>query len=201
MFQNFTFHRGVAPICAVAFLGLTACDTTKRGRLDPYETTKQEKRSDQVSTTALLEFSDQVPDRLIQDLYDLPIVRDTDGKVNLLIGDFNNQTRIVPTSDFEMLAQRIRNQLINSQVATSKLRFTEKRARIERLADGEKVLNPDGSPIDAPAYDATKTYLLLGDFYRTNRANTNLYYMQFQLVNAASNDIVFSNSYEMKQAN
>jgi hypothetical protein len=201
MFHSLLVRATVSLTCLFALLVITACDTTKRGRLDPYETTREEARSDKVSTTALLEFSDQVPDRLIQDLYDLPIIRDTDGRVNVLIGDFNNQTRIVPTSDFEMIAQRIRNELINSKVATSKLRFTEKRARVERLAAGEKVLNPDGSPVDAPAYDATRTYLLLGDFYRTNRANTNLYYMQFQLVNTASNDIVFSDRYEVKQAN
>ena len=193
-------HRRFALMLALAALLPTLGCAGPRGRVDPYETTRAEKESQGVLPVALLEFADQVPQRLTQDLYDLPMIRETDGRVLVLIGDFNNTTRIVPTTDFELVAQRIRNRLINSENATGKLRFTEKRRRIERLADEEMVQNADGSPVGAPAYDAATTYVLAGDFYRVNRGDTNLYYMQFQLVNAGSNDIVFSDSYEVKQA-
>lgn len=185
---------------AVLTSGVAGC-STERGRIDTYKTTDNEKRSDQVLTTALLEFSDQVPERLIQDLYELPEVSDQPGKVIVLIGDFNNKTQIVPTTDFEMVAQRIRNQLINSKTARDKLTFTEKRSRVERLSADEKVVGVDGAPAEAAAYQGESTFFLLGDFYRTNRANTNLYYMQFQLVSPTTNTIVFSDSYDVKQAN
>ena len=192
------FHRLVALTMLSAVLASLGC-SGPRGRVDPYETTRAEKGSSQVLPVALLEFADQVPERLTQDLYDLPMIRENTGRVLVLLGDFDNRTRNVPTSDFELAAQRIRNRLINSELASGKLRFTEKRRRIERLADEEMVQNADGTPVGAPAYDAATTYVLTGDFDRLNRGDTNLYYMQFQLVNAGNNEIVFSDSYEVKQ--
>lgn len=192
-------RSAVVALTLAATLVAVGC-SSPRGRLDTQETTKGEKSDPAVLMTALLEFADQVPERLIQDLYEDPDITAIEGKATILIGDFQNKTVIVPTTDFEMVAQRIRNRLINSKVASSKLKFYEKRRRVERLADGEKVLNTDGSSVDAPAYDAKHTLLLLGDFYRTPRANTNLYYMQFQLVRASDNEILFSDSYEVKQA-
>ena len=192
-------HRLTALLLLSATLVSLGC-SGPRGRVDPYETTRAEKDSEQVLPVALLEFADQVPERLTQDLYDLPMIGETQGRVLVLIGDFNNRTRNVPTSDFELIAQRIRNRLINSENASGKLRFTEKRRRIERLADEEMVQNADGLPVGAPAYDAATTYILAGDFHRIDRGDTNLYYMQFQLVNAGNNEIVFSDSYEVKQA-
>ena len=192
-------HRLTALLLLSATLVSLGC-SGPRGRVDPYETTRAEKDSEQVLPVALLEFADQVPERLTQDLYDLPMIGETPGRVLVLIGDFNNRTRNVPTSDFELIAQRIRNRLINSENASGKLRFTEKRRRIERLADEEMVQNAEGTPVGAPAYDAATTYILAGDFHRIDRGDTNLYYMQFQLVNAGNNEIVFSDSYEVKQA-
>jgi hypothetical protein len=195
----FMFRLPASLLVSLALVSALAACNQGKGRIDPYSTTKEEKAEEKVLTTALLEFSDQVPEVLIQNLYDLPQIRDTPGKVLVLIGDFNNKTGNVPTTDFEMVAQRLRNKLINSGTASNKLTFVEKRRRIERLSDEEKVVGADGQPAEAPAYQAETTYLLLGDFYRTKRADANLYYMQFQLVSTATNAIVFSDDYTVKQ--
>ena len=46
-----------------------------KGRVDVYETTASEEDSPKVLMTALMQFSDEVPDRLIQDLDELPMIK------------------------------------------------------------------------------------------------------------------------------
>ncbi len=196
------FRPTAAPALIALLLVVSAgCDSTQRGRIDVYETTEAETYSDRVLPVALTEFSDQVPQALMADLAMLPEFSGGTPKT-ILLGDLDNQTQIVPTTDFEMMAQRIRNQLINSRVARDRMRFVERRKRIERLADRERVVtDTETGTFDTGDYDAQDSYWLLGDFYRVNRKNVNQYYMQFQLVHAATNEIVFSDRYDVKQVN
>ena len=198
-----------APACAIA-LALTGCAKQHHGRVDPYETTYPETRSDRILPVALLEFSDQVPQRLIADLRQLPEMtgREIEGPATVILGDLRNETGVVPTSEFEAMAQRIRNQLVNAQAVRSELRFVEERARVERIAARERIVT---TPSDQPAgvrgrfdtgdYDADSTFILIGDFFRSHRGSTNQYYMQFRLIDAATNTIVFSDDYDVKQMN
>ncbi len=185
---------------AAGVLALPACETY-RGRIGVYETTEAETRSAKVLPVALTEFSDQVPQRLLADLATIPELN-TGKPVTILLGDLNNKTQIVPTTDFELMAQRIRNELLNSRVARSSMRFVEKRQRIERLANQERVVtDPATQTFDTGDYDANTTFWLLGDFFHVSRNNAHQYYMQFQLVHAANNEIVFSDRYDVKQVN
>ncbi len=195
----------LALLLAASFVSLAllpGCESTQRGRIDVYETTEAETYSDRVLPVALTEFSDQVPQRLIADLGQIPQLRQAEGRATILLGDINNQTRIVPSSDFELMSQRIRNELLNSNVARDRMRFVERRARIERLAQREGVVTDvETGDFDTGDYAADDSFWLLGDFYRVNRKNVNQYYMQFQLVHAATNEIVFSDRYDVKQVN
>lgn len=180
------------PLC------VTACQSQQSGRIGINDTTSAETASAQVLPAALLEFSDQAPRKLVEDLSQIKAIQDTNGPVTVILGDINNKTEVTSSNDFEVAMQRMRNNLINSSVANSKLQFVEPRARMEALSQREQVGSPNGTKGPLP-YDPGKTYTLLGDFYRIHRGNTNLYYMQFQLVSFATNQIVFSNRYDVKQ--
>ncbi len=174
----------------------------KRGRVPVTQETEGEKRSDRISPIALIEFSDQVPDILRRDLALLPEIRDIGGPITVIVGDIDNKTAgVVPTSDFEMVSSRIRSDLINSPVGEAKIDFVEDRARLRNLAAREDIRRNDGGLAEPEPYDADTTFALNLDVYRINRKNTNLYYMEAQLVSFATNRIVFSEQYEMKQIN
>lgn len=184
-----------APVAAVG------CRSEPGGRIDLSRTTHAERQSGQVLPEALIEFSDQVPQRLVADLGDVPEVRDVEGPVTILVGDINNKTEMVSTSDFEMVASRIRSRLINSDIARDKMRFVERRARMNRIAEREAVGTVE-TPSGPVNYDPNRTFALNGDFYRVGRSgknDVNQYYMEFQLVSFATNTIVFSDSYDVKQ--
>lgn len=206
-----TALRGAAmPVLLVvpSLLLTPACGPERTGRIDPYETTYPETRSARVLPVALLEFSDQVPERLIADLQQIPTLtqrpRPQGQPITVILGDMKNQTQIVPTSDFEAMAQRIRNQLVNSSIARDRLAFVEARSRVEDIAVKERIVTrpaqgDDPAVFDTGDYQADDTLILLGDFYRISRGDVNQYYMQFQLVDAATNRIVFSDRYDVKQ--
>jgi len=127
------------------------------------------------------------------------------------MGDINNKTGIVSTNDYEYVTSGIRSRLINSRMAREKLHFVEQRARVERLAERERVAtNPPagaqavefrGGVYFVPDYDASRTFALTMDVYRIGRGDTNLYSMEAQLVSLGTNRIIFSNEYQMKQVN
>lgn len=187
----------LAALAATTGVLLTGC-AKETGRIPVSETTPAERDAAKVLPVALIEFSDQVPQHLCQQLAGTPHIADTPGQVTVILGDLVNKTQIVPSTDFEMASQRLRNNLINSSYARDKLKFVENRARLDRLAAREGVVDQEGMS-GPPAYDPQTTYTLNGDFYRVARHDTNSYYMQFQLVHFATNEIVFSDRYEVKQ--
>ncbi|MFW5683066.1 MAG: hypothetical protein ACOC1G_08690 [Phycisphaeraceae bacterium] len=193
-------HAGLllASLACAALLVTTGCQKDRRGRIDPYETTRSEEQSRQILPVALLEFSDQAAPRLVRDLRELPEIRDNELST-VILGDLDNQTQIVPTSDFEVAMRRLRNKLINSDLAGDQLAFVERRQRVGNLAERERVVGGEGDIADAEDYDAASTYALNGDFIRVSRGRVNLYYMEFQLVSFETNRIVWSDRYEVKQ--
>jgi len=182
-------------------IGLTAwgCASQPTGRIEVGQTTRAERESGLIQPTALIEFSDQVPRALIQDLRSSPRLAKIDGPIVVLMGDLNNQTGMVGTDEFEMVASRIRSNLINS--SADQLVFLERRARVARVAEREGVVNAETGTAERADLSAATTYLLSGDFYLVNRGNTNLYYMEFMLVHTETTELVFSEKYDVKQQN
>jgi PBP1b-binding outer membrane lipoprotein LpoB len=194
-------HRTTPLLLAVIVVAaslFTGCRSQPGGRIDVGQTTEAERRSPLILPVALNEFSDQAPRRLVEDLGNIPRVRDTPGQVTVFLGDINNQTTAVSSSEFEMAMTRMRNRLINSNTAGERMQFVERRARMQRLAQRERVASGDFLA-DPEDYDPHTTYVLNGDFFRVSRGNTNQYYMQFQLVHFGSNQIVWSDDYEIRQ--
>ena len=188
---------------AVGLVGTLAGCVTDRGnsggRIDVSATTEAELDSAKVLPTSLVEFSDQASRRIVRDLVNLPRIRDDAGRVTVILGDINNKTGIVSSSEFEMMTARLRNNLINSGAARGTLRFVERRARMQDLAAREGVAS-DQVLADPPDYDPATTYALNVDVYRISRGETHQYYMEVQLVHFASNEIVFSDRYDDKHS-
>ena len=184
-------------VCVLVLSGCVSDRGNSGGRLDVSSTTEAEWDSAKVLPATLVEFSDQAAGRIVQDLINLPRIRDDAGRVTVILGDINNKTGIVSSTEFEVVTARLRNKLINSDTARGTLRFVERRARMQGLAAREGVAS--GQVLaDPPDYDPQTTYALNGDFYRIGRGETNQYYMEVQLVHFGSNEIVFSDRYDAK---
>lgn len=186
-------------LLTTAMLLMLGCNEP-RGRIEVQETTRAERESGLIQPTSLIEFSDQVPRALVQDLNTSPKLADAERPIVILMGDINNKTDVVSSDEFEMVASRIRSRLINSS-AQGELVFLERRARVARQAEREGVVNPETGTSERALLSGDATYLLSGDFYRVGRSNTNLYTMEFMLQNVQTTEIVFSDRYDMKQEN
>ena len=198
--------------CAAAVVSFTilsaGCQTPPDyndppARVPVTTSTGAERDSVRIQPASLIEASDEVAQKLVRDLADTRVVREAPDRATIVIGDINNKTRIVSSDEFEMARSRIRNILLNSDYARDRVRWVENRARLLNIAAREGVgTSPETS--GPPAYDPENTLALNGDFYRIERhdwqdGDTNLYYMEFQLVHFATNEIVRSYRYEVKQ--
>ena len=170
-------------LLASAFVIAGCSRRTTPGRIGIGDTTPDAMRSSEVLPVVLIEFSDEMPQRFINDMHRIPQIRDADERVVVFIGDINNKTQRVATSEFEILQRRIRANLANSDLARDKLQFVEGRARMRQLAQREGVA--DAGPA---AYDAQNTFVMNGDFYRTSRGSENYYYLEITLTHLGSNE-------------
>ncbi len=202
-------HRLLLWSLPLVGLGLLAAGCTSepagyhQGRVPVSGTTDAEINNDLIFPAALIEASDQFAQQFAQDLSTMPIVAQTNGPITVIVGDVNNKTGIVGSSDFEMLAARLRNSLLQSKYVTDKVHFVESRARMQNLAAREGV---GENPVAAgpPQYDPATTYALNLDVYRVGRVSsegdTNYYYIEAELVNFKTNQIVEApRRYEIKQ--
>lgn len=189
---------------------LTGCSQKYVGRVPVDETTPGEARNPRQLPTTLTEFSRLVPEDLLAQLPDLPEIRDRNGPVVILLGDVINKTGVTPTADYEYVVSGIRSRLINSRAGRDRLVFVERRNRLENQAARERVASDpvvrddgviewNGGRYFVPDYNAANTYVLNMDVYRVGRGDTGLYAMEVHLDSFATNRIVFSNRYEMKQ--
>jgi hypothetical protein len=194
----------VLALAAVGVVGMLApgCNAPPRGeqnrRVDISDTTKAERRSAQVQPTALVEFSDQAAQQLVQDLVGLPEFN-SGQRVNVVFGDIVNKTGIVPTSDFEAFRSRTRSKLLTSSVARGKVRWIENRARMDELRRREAGSDPGKSE----ELNWAATYFLNGEMYNVSRVEGQAVYMyllNWTLTHADSRELIWQNSYEVKQA-
>ncbi|MCE9591116.1 MAG: penicillin-binding protein activator LpoB [Planctomycetes bacterium] len=183
---------------ALLFASFAGLGCHSNGREEVTRETEAEVNSRRVRPAALIEFSDQAAQRVAQEISEIPEIRNVPGRVTILVGDINNKTGIVSSDDFELMRSRLRNNLLQSKYVKDKLKFVERRARMSAIRERELV-GPDQGNGEPANYDAQTTFALNGDFYRLARNGTDLYYMEFQLVHFGSNEIVFSDRYEMKQ--
>lgn len=197
-------------VCTL-LLGAVGCQTNSR-RVPVGETTRPELDDQRQLPVTLAEFRDAAAGDILQALPTARCIADTPERVTILMGDINNKTTVMSTTDYEYVASGIRSRLIRSQAGSNKLKFVEKRRRVENLAARERVATPP-APKDAqseeifwgggsyyvPDYDASKTYGLFMDVYQISRGKTSLFYIEAQLTSFATNEIFYSFTTETKQ--
>lgn len=195
--NNTTRTLGSLLIITTVALGLGCESTPNRGdsggRTDPYGSTDADRNSNQASFPALLEFSDQVAAQLVQDLMKIPGIRESETQVILELGGISNKTR-TPSTDFEIIQRRVRNQLLKSDYVLKNVAIVENRQRLDREID--RIANDqEGTNI----YDPSSTYVLLGDFMEANRGGKRYYYFDFTLTELKSRRVVFNEDYDLAQ--
>jgi hypothetical protein len=174
------------------------------GRIDPYETTRDDRRSDKINLPALMQFGDTVAERFAADLKDNDEIESRKTRAILELGTIVNKTR-TPTQDFEQFQVRLRNALRKSAFIRDRFRVVESGGR----ADVEKARTQGPGPADplqegpgqtgTNRYEAKDTYVLQGDFYESKRNDRSTYYLNFQLTNVQSREIVFNEDYDLAQ--
>lgn len=194
----------VSLFIVTAAAGMLVACSPPRGeqtrRVETTDTTRAERQSPLVQPAALVEFSDQVAQQLVEDFIALPEFNSSQ-RVNVVFGDIVNKTQIVPTSDFEAFRTRVRQKLINSNVARARIRWIESRAKMEELRQIE-LGGEEGRSGQTTPLNPGMTYFLNGEMYRVARGGTdvNLYMMSFNLSNAQTREMIWTNiPYEVKQ--
>ncbi len=183
---------------------LAACQTPQpapgrsSGRVSPTTTTSAEARSPQVLPASLLEFSDQAAREIVRGLSDRSIygVSDSEVLVTIVFGDIENNTQIVPSTDFEMARSQIRFNLLQSDMVKKSIRFVENRQRMEQIRSREWGDEPG---LTVRRYDPEHTYLLNGTMYRVARGGSSLYAMNFELTHFTTGEIVFQDNFLEKR--
>ncbi len=189
---------------------LAGCSPPKgenNGRVEITDTTPAERGSSQVQLTAQTEFSDQVAQQLAADLSNVPELN-KGYRSTVVFGDIVNKTGVVPTTEFEAFRMRIRSKLMQSQMVLKNIRFVENRARLDSLRQRElggsgDVLQEGSAGSGTTPLNPQYTYFLNGEMYRASRGTrdeVNMYLMSYNLTNAQTGELVWTNSpYEVKQ--
>ena len=205
MNTNEPTRGAILTLGAAALLSLAACASQnhdkRTGRVAPGTTTDAEVQSGKMYITDLQDASDRVAEALMKDLQALT---QTDLKpegqafLNTLVyGDIANKTSSMPTTDFEVVRERVRDTLLNSTEFRKYFRVVENRARFEdlrakELGGADTPAKPGGSR----ALNESYTYFLNGNAFSGDRGLTSAFYINFQLMRASDGTIIFSKKYE-----
>lgn len=205
--------RTITTTCTAAGLllavaTLTGCTRNESvgqsgGRINPYASTRADEASTAASMPSMLEYSDQVAEALVRRLGNIPEISQAPTRAVVELGAIENKTD-TPRSDFELIQRRIRSKLINSDIASSNMKFVESvqamDAEARRVRGGETdPLQRDYSGGETDRYDLRNTYVLRGGFFESQRGDTRRYYFEFNLVNAQDRGIVFNEPFDLAQ--
>jgi hypothetical protein len=201
-------RRGVLRYVAgvLVLLGIPACHAPEgksHGRVAPGTVTKAEERATGPQIRDMQEASDDVAQALIADLNRVLAEEVTDPSVRILVvfGDIQNKSR-VPTSDFEMIRERIKDKLQKSRDWRNNVKYVVSRKRVEELnrqelgTDRNDLLDEGAAGHDVKRPAAEHMYYLNGNTYGIYRGTTEFYYLSFNLTRASDAAEIFSQEYE-----
>ncbi len=124
----------------------------------------------------------------------------------ILLGDIQNKTRVVSTSEFEQFQTRFRGLLVNSSQFKDRLRFRRNRMAMDRIRTREQApaaADPLGEGTSsgraASEINPDYTFILSGEMYRTARQDSALYSLSLQLYDWDGNLIWQNRPYDFKQ--
>ncbi|QOI99771.1 MAG: hypothetical protein HRU70_04450 [Phycisphaeraceae bacterium] len=165
------------------FAGCAAQQGSDGGRIPSSESTRAERRSDQVTIQNLDEFADFVAQSVVLDLKDVPEISQSPKRATVIFGDIVNKTGNVPTTDLEAIRRRINQRVARSDVFREKARWVAERRAVESARAKEGPL--EGSVVvdqGQTIFDPYHTYYLNFEVFRLNRGNVNDYKMSCTLM-------------------
>ncbi len=184
-------------LAAANLAGCTAYRGEQTGRVPPGQTTEAETKSGKMYVADLQDASSRVAEALMKDLETLSQTElKPEGAAflcTLVYGDIANKTTTMPTTDFEVIRERCRDMLLNSQEFRKYFRVVENRGRYEDLRSRELGSAPASG--DRKLNEAY-TYFLNGNAFSSDRPDTRFFYINFQLMRASDGQIIFSKRYE-----
>lgn len=203
MSNTVPFRRRSAGVGMIALAAsmLAACASTpppprgsSSGRIPVEASTPAEVNDERILPADYMAFADEASQGLIVDLPEVPQFHETTSRVTIIFGDIKNETRNISSTEFEMVREKIKNNLMRSTTFRENFRFVVGRAQLEELRRREV-----NTPTDPNRIDPQHTYTLNGTMYRVNRGNVNLYLVTFELMNLETGEIVWLRDYESKQ--
>lgn len=168
---------------------------TPSGRVGVGHSTPAEAGDGRVLPADYMDFAEQLASALVADLPTVPAfnqgVRST-----IVYGDIMNKTGNISSAEFELVREKMKNHLMQSQSFRQNFRFLISKAQLEELRAMET--GPVGAAV-GDRIDQASTYFLNGTMYRVARGDTSLYLMTFQLVSFTTGEIVWTKDYESKR--
>jgi hypothetical protein len=152
----------------------------------------------EIQPGAWVEFSQLVAEQLVTDISRNPPFADAEYRMTIIFGEIINKTDRVSTNEFEQFRNDLRGTLVNTSRFAEKFVFRSNRDSIERIRERE-MANPGASGI--PDLNPKYTYALSGEMYLTERFDSALYSLSFQLYSLETGELMWQNvPYQYKQA-
>jgi len=198
-------------VLSLAVLLSAACGTTPErgddgGRIEVSDTTAADRYSTSVSSVTLLEFADQVAERLAKRVPSIQEIEAKPYRVLIELGDIQNSTNTSPR-DFETIRRRIFLSMVNNPQITNTAQINQHPSRTARQAGAFKGEEPkdlmdEGIETRSTAgeYRLEDTYTINGTFGEIKRAGISTYIFDVTMVNLSTREIVFAEVFEARQA-
>lgn len=125
-------------------------------------------------------------------------------RVLLVMGDIDNQTRSISTSEFNLLADRMRTTLRRSKRFRDNVKLVEKAARQLALSQRERGVasgDPEGdTPVTGGVSqeNAEIVFFLNGTAHRIARPDGSYMYVAYELMRESDGEIVFAGDYDVR---
>lgn len=200
-----TFLGVALVIIGVAQTGCKGPPAGNSGGIVPVtESTHSAKWSGLPDPADLAQGCDQVAQHLAADIGGI-VERDFGGyRITLVLGDIDNQTSSVPTTDLNYMRHRIKDTLMQSKLFRDNVRVVENQARWKALRNRELGDQSEDDLLQTstkPGPDRLNpqyTLFLSGDASAVHNGPTHLYYIAFKLTRASDGEEVFVHPYEVK---
>ena len=188
-------------------LVLSSCSSAPRGssggRLEPG--TQHGETASQVNVVDMIELSDEFVAQLAQEISEIPDIQAAGGTRKVLeLGVFTNRTS-TSSRDFEQFMDRVRSLIQSSKLLRQHLMIVSSRSRNQANLNrtqgeaGPDLLDEGAGGPEAVKYRPEDTYMLSGTFSEIRRGGVYNYFLQVEMSNLATREIVYQATIEPRR--
>ena len=166
------------------------------GRVPIEATTPAEHYDPRILPADYMAFADEAAQGLIIDLPEIPEFTQAPARPTIIFGDIRNETGIISSSEFELVREKIKNNLLRSRTFNNNFRFLIGRSQLDEMRRREV-----NTPTNPNRFDEQNTYFLSGTMYRVERGggDVNMYLVTFQLENFDNGQVIWLRDYQSKR--